>query len=258
MSLKAVMLDVGGVMLLPDREMVSTALTRAAIAHDATRIDTAHYLGVHAADGFNEHPGHGSFTDVYRATYISSMGIAVVDLARAAAALGELFLRPSIQVWTQAIPGASETVHSLVAAGISVAIVSNADGTVEESLASLDICQVGPGLSTPVSAIVDSTVVGISKPDPRIFAHALSLLGVPACKTTFVGDSEWNDIRGAAQIGIQSVHYDPLGLCRQRSRHNHIQSLSELGSELYAGALFGETTSAPLTRLRRTRDTGQR
>jgi FMN phosphatase YigB (HAD superfamily) len=227
-----VLFDVGGVVLLPDRRQVSAALARADIKHDVTKIDAAHYRGVHAGDGVELAGERESYAKLARVGYVSSLGIAPRDLPHAASIVNELFLKPSCEVWTQIVPGAPEVLQELAAAELSVAIVSNADGTVETSLASLGICQVGPGSATAVGAIVDSTIVGMSKPDSRIFTYALSLLGAHAENTIFIGDSDWNDIQGASSAGILGVHVDPLGLCRRPEQHRHVQSVSELGSTL--------------------------
>src|SRR5919109_2626991 len=54
-------------------------------------------------------------------------------------------------------------------------------------------------------AIVDSAEVGWTKPDPRIFAHALRELGVEASEATFVGDSLARDMSGARGVGMKHI-----------------------------------------------------
>lgn len=61
------------------------------------------------------------------------------------------------------------------------------------------------GLRPYLGAIVDSTDVGCTKPDPRIFQHALDRLGVRAGDTTFVGDSLPRDMAGARGIGMTHI-----------------------------------------------------
>ena len=46
------------------------------------------------------------------------------------------------------------------------------------------------------ACIVDSTQVGVTKPDPRIFRRALDGLGVPPADAVFVGDSPARDMAG--------------------------------------------------------------
>src|SRR5207237_10093981 len=54
-------------------------------------------------------------------------------------------------------------------------------------------------------AISHSTEVGRTKPDPRIFAHALRELGGEASEATFVGDSLARDMSGARGIGMAHI-----------------------------------------------------
>lgn len=53
--------------------------------------------------------------------------------------------------------------------------------------------------------IVDSTQVGLSKPDPRIFRRAVEELGVSLADSVFVGDSPGRDMAGARGVGMRHV-----------------------------------------------------
>ncbi len=61
------------------------------------------------------------------------------------------------------------------------------------------------GLRPYLGAIVDSTDVGCTKPDPRIFRHALDRLGVRAGDAAFVGDSLARDMGGARAVGMTHI-----------------------------------------------------
>ena len=61
------------------------------------------------------------------------------------------------------------------------------------------------GLRPLFGVIVDSATVGWTKPDPRIFEHALHELGVHADEATFVGDSQARDMAGARGIGMAHI-----------------------------------------------------
>ncbi len=59
--------------------------------------------------------------------------------------------------------------------------------------------------------IVDGSVTGILKPDPRAFALAVEELGVPAGDIVFLDDMPWN-VDGGRAAGLQVVpvsHQDP-------------------------------------------------
>jgi putative hydrolase of the HAD superfamily len=73
--------------------------------------------------------------------------------------------------------------------------------------------------------VIDSTVVGIEKPDPGIFKLALRRIGCPPENVVHVGDMLSTDIAGARGVGIEAVHFDPTRRCRATGDHRHIRSL---------------------------------
>lgn len=58
------------------------------------------------------------------------------------------------------------------------------------------------GLSPLLDAIIDSTVLGVAKPDIRIFEAALSELGVAPRQAIYVGDSYAADMIGGKNAGM--------------------------------------------------------
>jgi putative hydrolase of the HAD superfamily len=87
--------------------------------------------------------------------------------------------------------------------GYKMAIVSNADGTVERGLSEL-------GIRPFFDMVVDSHIVGMAKPDPGIFHHALSGLKAVPNKTLHTGDLYFADIIGARQAGVHAILLDPF------------------------------------------------
>jgi FMN phosphatase YigB (HAD superfamily) len=87
---------------------------------------------------------------------------------------------------------------TLVERGFRLGLVSNACGNADV------LCEEF-GYSPMLSAIVDSHRFGVSKPDPAIFRHALSLLHATAKRTAFVGDSLDRDIEPARRLGMTTV-----------------------------------------------------
>ncbi len=53
--------------------------------------------------------------------------------------------------------------------------------------------------------------VGIYKPEPGVFQHALDRGKVTAQETVYVGDNYYADIVGSRRAGLQPVLYDPQG-----------------------------------------------
>ena len=59
--------------------------------------------------------------------------------------------------------------------------------------------------------LVISQEIGISKPDPGIFRHALERLDLRADEVLMIGDSPTSDILGANNAGIDACWYNPKG-----------------------------------------------
>ena len=75
-------------------------------------------------------------------------------------------------------------------------LVSNFYGNIETILKDF-------GLSSYFSAIVESSVVGVRKPDPAIYQLGVDAMGLPAEKILVVGDSFSKDVVPAKKVGCQ-------------------------------------------------------
>jgi HAD superfamily hydrolase (TIGR01549 family) len=85
---------------------------------------------------------------------------------------------------------------------VRIGIVSN--NLLEEQQGKLRLC----GFDPYVDALVVSEAVGIAKPDPAIFAHALDALACRAAEAVMVGDSWPADIVGARAAGIRAIWFN--------------------------------------------------
>lgn len=200
----AVLVDLGGVIYLPDHDRMRAALARLGIEPTHDDLDRAHFAGVAATDDFtSDH----SVWHAYNLAYAKVHGVPDEHLDHARTVLLEEFGKGD--VWTREIVGAREALAAVAATGVRLAVVSNADGTVEAQLREDGICQVGPGAGVPVGIVLDSGVVGVAKPDPAIFRLALDALGVAPEHTLHVGDTPAADVAGARAAGIHPVLVDP-------------------------------------------------
>ncbi len=114
------------------------------------------------------------------------------------------FLEAEHRVWDSAHELAATT-HALLDAlradGFALAIVSNAfdppwllHGDLERL-----------GIAKRVDVAVFSSEIGRRKPDPAIFRAALDRLGVEPGEALHVGDRLYEDVHGAAALGIRTV-----------------------------------------------------
>jgi putative hydrolase of the HAD superfamily len=154
---------------------------------------------------------------------VRDLAVPAGQVVAAEAALLEAFTTPG--AWAGHLRESIEQLPALVATGARVAIVSNADGTVEARLREEGICQVGPGPGIPVDAVIDSSAVGVRKPDPRIWEPALAATGATADTAIHVGDSLVTDVGGARAAGIRPIHFDPFRLC-PLDEHEHADSMA--------------------------------
>jgi len=221
----AVILDVGGVLLVPHAETVNPALQPFGIQLSLEQAERAHYDGVRALDAANEEAANDG--SAYLGGYASGVGVSDADRGGAVARLAEAFRSPSIDVWRQRVSGSVEGLRRLAASGRKLGIISNADGSIEEQLRRGEICQIGEGLGVPVLAIIDSTVVGVAKPAAEIFRHALEPLGISPGQAVYVGDTVRYDIRGARNAGLQPIHFDPYDVCESKADHVHVRAIAD-------------------------------
>lgn len=201
----AILFDAGGILLLPDPTVLGPLL--APYGGDAS-IDAhvrAHYRGmaVKSAAGAGE-----TFWHEYNIAYCQSIGVPDADVAYAANVLD---VTRNTYIWRWPVPGAAQMLAALHALGVPIGVVSNASGQIEEVLARTGMCQVGEGPNTPVRVVVDSHVVGVTKPDPRIFDFALGYFDEFSLdRIAYVGDSVTMDIGGGRAAGLHPVLYDPF------------------------------------------------
>ena len=108
-------------------------------------------------------------------------------------------------LWTELEPDAEAALRLARAQGLRTAVISNSNGTIADILAEL-------GLARHVEFIIDSSTVGVEKPDPRIFRLALERAGVAAHESVYVGDLYSIDVVGARAAGLRAILMDP-GAC---------------------------------------------
>ncbi len=218
----AILFDAGGILLLPDPTVLGPLL--APYGGDPT-IDVhvrAHYRGmaVKSAAGSGE-----TFWDDYNHAYCECIGVPGRDVAYAAHVLERT---RNAYTWRWPIPESVAALRSLADAGVPMGVVSNASGQIVEVLARSGVCQVGDGPFVPMRVIIDSHVVAIAKPDPRIFEFALEhFLGVERSRIAYIGDSVTMDIGGATAAGLHPILLDPYD-DHAGADFERIRSLAEL------------------------------
>lgn len=200
----AILFDAGGIFLLPDPTVMGPLLKYHGGDDDIDVHRRAHYKGMAAksAAGAQE-----KFWHDYNEAYVRAVG---VPDDRVAAAATELEHTRNAYTWRWPIPESLRAIQALHAAGMPIGVVSNASGQCAEVLERSGVCQEGDGPLIPMRVIIDSHVVGVAKPDPRIFDFALvHFAEFERSRIAYVGDSVTMDIGGARAAGLHPILLDP-------------------------------------------------
>jgi putative hydrolase of the HAD superfamily len=86
----------------------------------------------------------------------------------------------------------------------------------------------GTNLGSYFQNVIISEVVGVNKPDPLIFQHAIELAGATIEESLMIGDSIEADIRGAMGVGMDAIYFNPFNLKKPEDVPMQISSLKEL------------------------------
>ncbi len=92
-----------------------------------------------------------------------------------------------------------DTLRSLRESGCYLAIVSNIDDDYLQPMVERT------GLASVLDDWTSSEEARSCKPDPGIFAHAMSKAKLDATRVLFVGDSAHHDVLGASKMGMRTV-----------------------------------------------------
>lgn len=207
-AIRAVTLDVSGTMIHSPRmgEIYSEVLGRHGAAAEASQmtpvirrvwqeLDCSKRLG---EDRFLSHPD-GSRG--WWSHFVDRVCEHLEIFPPSRFAKAELFDRFGRSEAWEIFPEVPEVLTELRRQGIRVAALSNWDDRLPGLLEDLD-------LASALDAIVFSAAVGVEKPHPSIFLHALELLGTPPSLTLHVGDRQKEDVEGARGVGIQALLLD--------------------------------------------------
>jgi putative hydrolase of the HAD superfamily len=220
-KVKALLFDFGGTLAFLDFDLLAREFSREGRKLDALALEHAEYAGREAIDrhlmGGNKPADNGAYEQFFRG-WMAAAGIPDEEFAECASRFGAIHREASL--WRVVRPGTFEALEDFKSAGYKLAIVSNAEGQVAADAKR-------HGLARYFDVIIDSHIVGVAKPDPRIFHIALERLGVGADEAKFTGDIYSIDVEGARAAGLESRLVDQ----HQRYswvKHEKIRHIREL------------------------------
>jgi FMN phosphatase YigB (HAD superfamily) len=203
-EIDAVLFDAGGIFVIPDPTVLAPLLAYFGATEDLDVYHRAHYRGMAAKSAASSSEGDWS---VYNLAYVEAVGVPTHEQEYAADILGRT---RNAWLWRWPLQDSVTALRELHVRDIPIGVISNATGQIEDLLARSNVCQVGDGPGVPVRVIVDSHIVGVAKPDPRIFDFGLEGLGAfDRSRVAYVGDSVTMDVGGARAAGLFPILLDP-------------------------------------------------
>jgi putative hydrolase of the HAD superfamily len=211
-KLKALMFDFGGTLAFLDFELLAREFSREGRKLEALALEHAEYAGRQAIDKYlmsvkGKPVGNEAYEHLFRA-WMTAAGIPEEEFRECAARF--VAIHREATLWRVVRPGTLEALEALKSAGYKLAIVSNAEGRVESDAKRF-------GLAPYFDVIIDSHIVGVAKPDPRIFEIALGRLGVGPNEVRYAGDIYSIDVLGARAAGIEARLID------QHDKYNWVE-----------------------------------
>lgn len=209
--------DAGGVLVFPNFKLLAEIGKQVGVETSPQEIAAQHAKLFFAFDQhvarYQQFPPINYFLDLFKQ---------VTDETEKAQAAQKLTLEVAKRqhLWATTHPWVGETLQTLKGQGYQMSVISNSEGIVEQILESLDLREY-------FEIVVDSFVVGVEKPDTRIFEIALERLGWDRAETIYVGDIFYVDVWGANQAGLGAIHLDKMGLYADWDGI-HIPSIKEL------------------------------
>lgn len=200
-----VLFDVGNTLHHLDHDFLAEVITRHGPSVSGRAVAEAEYTAKAAIDAHFRARREGtddSRQGTYYDTIMDRLGVAEASRPAIARTLRSENERTSL--WRVMHPDTPAVLRDLSARGYTLGVVSNADGRVPAALAA-------SGLAPLFASIIDSHLVGVEKPDPRIFALALEGCGARADEAIYVGDIYEIDVQGARGAGLTPILIDPLG-----------------------------------------------
>ena len=201
---RAVLFDAGNTLIWLDHPFIVDVLREHGVETTAERLLEAEYASKLLMD---ELARQGNTDERTRAkVYFAEMFRHAGAPESAFPALAQrMFARHAERnLWGTVHERTGDTLEELRRRGYRLGVISNADGRVEALLESV-------GLRPHFELVIDSGVVGIDKPDPRIFHLAAERMGVAPAEALYVGDIYEIDVQGARAAGMQAILIDPLG-----------------------------------------------
>jgi len=197
--IKAILFDVGQTFLYPDFPFLKKMLAEYGVATDLATLNKGAATAREKIFRYRD-------VERWQEYFTFWMQFAGAPEQKIPEILPRIFERHKREhLWSWLDPAAPEVFAELKKRGYLLGVISNSDGSIAGSMKKF-------GLSRFFNCIIDSHVVGVEKPEARIFQIALAQIGLPAAKCVYIGDNYDRDVIGARHAGLTPILLDPFGV----------------------------------------------
>ncbi|MGH7450884.1 MAG: HAD family hydrolase [bacterium] len=210
--IEAILFDVGQTFLYPDFPFLKNLLAEYGVATDILPLQKGAALAREKTFRYREKENWKDYLTFWM-QYVGAPEAAIPEI------LTRILERHKREhLWSWPDPTAAEVFARLKNLGYRLGVISNSDGSIASSMQKF-------GFAPFFDCMIDSHVVGVEKPDPRIFELALQQLGLPAERCVFVGDNYDRDVIGARRAGLVPILIDPFDVVAEQD----VARIKELG-----------------------------
>jgi len=207
MPLKAVIFDAGNTVMLINYGVVIEALAAEGFDVEESAVREAEYRARVRLDSILAKRNSTESPQIFQ-TYMQFVceNLGVQWGAAAERALHRMAeYHREHNLWNQPNPQAHAVLETLHGHGLTLGMISNSNGWVEQLV-------MESGLRPYFHFVLDSRLVGVEKPDPRIFQIALDQVGISPAEALYIGDLYSIDVVGSRAAGMHAILLDPAGL----------------------------------------------
>jgi putative hydrolase of the HAD superfamily len=203
---RAILFDAGHTLVFIDPERSREIFHRAGVEVSADRFREAERTARGVLTGLVRDGNEGTEPELWHQYFVTLMvESGVPEDRRDAVGQGIRDGHREVHLWTGVDSRTPGALDALAEAGYRLAVISNADGRMEDAL-------VRAGLRDHFEFVIDSEVVGVAKPDPAIFHVAAERLELDPAECLYVGDLFAVDVVGARGAGMAALLLDPLDM----------------------------------------------
>jgi putative hydrolase of the HAD superfamily len=207
---QAILFDLGGTLLYPDFPFLAEQLRQR--GHEVSLDQFLYALSV-ASNRMDAYMQVHATTDAIRVPVYITYLLEALEVRTGIADLLDGVIVPrhqKVNFWNYLLEGTLPLLGRL-RERYRLAMISNSDGRAEAKATEL-------GIRPYLEFVMDSHLVGVEKPDPRIFHLACRQLDLSPADCRYVGDIYAIDVLGAKAAGLTPVLIDRTGTPRADCR----------------------------------------